>query len=70
MSTSVTPEQVVKQALREKAELEAQVKYLQSQPGQLMQEKRSNLRSSRSTRKQVDSDALDDEESSSFGDSN
>ena len=28
MSSSVTPEQVAEQALREKAELEAQVKYL------------------------------------------
>jgi len=51
MSSGFTPEQVAEQALREKAELEAQVKYLQSQLGQLLQEKRRNLRSSRSAGK-------------------
>jgi len=40
MSSSLTPEQVVEQALREKVELEAQVKYLQSLLSQLLQEKR------------------------------
>jgi len=39
MSSSLTPEQVAEQALKEKAKLEAHVKYLQSQLGQLMQEK-------------------------------
>ena len=39
MSTSLTLEQVTKQALREKAELEAQVKYLQSQLGKMVKEK-------------------------------
>ena len=68
MSSSQTPEQVAEQALREKAELEAQVKYLRTQLGQLMQEKQSNLRSSRSTSKQLESEASDDE-SNSLGDS-
>ena len=40
MSTSLTPEQVTEQALREKAEQEAQVKYLQSQLGKVMKEKK------------------------------
>ena len=40
MSTSLTPEQVTEQALREKAEQEAQVKYLQSQLGKMMKEKK------------------------------
>jgi len=60
---------VAKQALIEKAKLEAQVKYLRSSLGQMMQEKRRSLRSSRSTSNQVDSDASDDEESNSLGDS-
>ena len=64
MSSSLTPEEVAEQALREKAELEAQVKYLRTQLGQLMQEKRGNLRSSRSASKQVDSDASEDESNS------
>jgi len=68
MSTSLTPEEVAEQALREKAKLVAQVKYLRSQFGQMMQEKISNLRSSRSTSKQVDSDGSDVEESNSLGD--
>ena len=33
MSSSQTPEQVAEQALRDKAELEAQVKYLQQHDG-------------------------------------
>ena len=68
MSTGFTPEQVAEQALREKVELEAQVKYLRSQLGQMMQEGRGTLRSSTSTSKQVDSDASNDE-SNSLGDS-
>ena len=64
MFTSLTPEQ----ALREKVELEAKVKYLRTQLGQLMQEKRGNLRSSRSTSKQMEPDASDDE-SNSLGES-
>ena len=40
MSTSLTPEQLTEQALREKAEQEAQVKYLQSQLGKMMKEKK------------------------------
>jgi len=43
MSSSLTPEQVTKQGLREKAKLEAQVKYLQLQLGQMLEEKRRNL---------------------------
>jgi len=68
MSSSLSPEQVVEQALREKAELEAQVKYLQSQLGKMMQEKRRNLQSSRSASK-YDSDDSEEEESNSLGDS-
>jgi len=67
MSASLTPEQVAKQALREKAELEAEVKYLRTQLGQLIQERRGNLKSSRSTSKQMESDASNDE-SNSIGD--
>jgi len=69
MSSSLTPEQVAEQALREKAELEAQVKYLQSQLGQMLKEKRRNLRSSRSASKQADSDDSEEEESNSLDDS-
>ena len=46
MSSSQTPEQVAQQALREKAEMEARVKYLQSQLQRLMRERRNNLRDS------------------------
>jgi len=67
MSSSPTPKQVAKQALREKVKLEAQVKYLQSQVGQMLQEKRRNLRSSRSASKQADSDNSGEEESNSLG---
>ena len=56
MSTSLTPEQVAEQALREKAEVEAQLKYVQRQLGQLMEEKRRGLWSSRSSSKHRDSD--------------
>jgi len=51
MSSSLTPQQVAEQALKEKAELEAKVKYLRTQLGQLLHEKRRNLRISRSSRK-------------------
>ena len=40
MSSSLTPEQVVEQVLIERAEMEAQVKYLQTQLSQLLKEKR------------------------------
>jgi len=40
MSSSQTPEQVAEQALRDKADLEAQVKYLQVQLGQLLNERK------------------------------
>ena len=46
------PEQVVETGLGEKVELEAQVKYLQTQLGQLLEEKRWNLRNSRSSTEQ------------------
>ena len=59
MYSSLTPEQVAKQALKEITELEAQVKYLQSQLRQLIQEKTRNLRSLQSLSKQ---EALDDSE--------
>jgi len=59
---------VVEQALREKVELEARVKYLQSQVGQLLQEKRRNLIGSRSASNQ-DSDDPEEEESNALGDS-
>jgi len=56
MSTSLTPEQAAEQALKEKAKLEAQLKYVQRQLGQLMEEKRRSLWSSRSSSKHWDSD--------------
>ena len=48
MSSSLTPEQVAENALREKAEVEDQNKYLQKQLGQLLAERRRGLRNSRS----------------------
>ena len=69
MSSTPTPEQVAEQALREKAELEAQVKYLQSQLGRMMQEKRRNLRSSTSTSKQDSDGSQEEEERNSLEDS-
>jgi len=69
MSSSLTPEQVVELALKEKAELEIRVKCVQSQLGQLIQERRRNLRSSRSSSKQEDSDEFEGEESNLVGDS-
>ena len=56
MSTSLTPTQVAEQALKEKAEVEAQLKYVQSQLAQLMEEKRRNRWSGRSLSKHRDSD--------------
>jgi len=67
MSSSLTPEQVANQALKEKVEPEAQVKYLQSQLGQLLREKQRNLRNSRSSSKHEDSD--DSKGSNPMGDS-
>jgi len=52
MSSSQTPEQVAEQAIRERAELEAQVKYLQTQLGQLLKERRRWIRGSNSPRNQ------------------
>ena len=69
MSTSLTPEQVSEQVLRENAELQAQVKYLQSQLGKKMQEKRKNLQSPRSSSKHNLGDSEEEEESNSLEDS-
>ena len=69
MSTSLTPEQVSEQVLRENAELQAQVKYLQSQLGKMMQEKRKNLQSPRSSSKHNLGDSEEEEESNSLEDS-
>jgi len=52
MSSSQTPEQVAEQAIRERAELEAQVKYWQTQLGQLLKEQRRWIRGSNSPRNQ------------------
>ena len=56
MSSNLTPEQMAERALKEKAELEAQLKYVETQLAQLMEEKRRNLWSSRSSSKHHDSD--------------
>jgi len=48
MSSSLTLGQVAENALREKAEVEAQNKYLQKQLGKLLEETRRGLRNSRS----------------------
>jgi len=48
MSSSQTSEQEAEIALRQRAEMQAQIKYLQAQLGQLMEEKRRGLRNSRS----------------------
>jgi len=61
---ALLPEQVAEQALREKAKLEAQ-----SRLGQMLHEKRRNLRSCRTISKQVDSDNSVWEESNSLDDS-
>ena len=50
MSSSQTPEQVAEQALRDKADLEAQVKYLQTQRGQLLNERKRWIYGSHSPR--------------------
>ena len=52
MSSSQTPEQEAEIALRERAEMQAQIKYLRAQLGQLMDEKRRGLRNSRSPTEQ------------------
>jgi len=67
MSTSLTPEQVAEQALREKAEVEGQLKYVQRQLGQLIEEKKRGLWSSKSSSKHRDSD--DSEGSNPISDS-
>jgi len=69
MSSSLIPEQVIENALREKAELEAQVKYLQTQLDQLLEEKRRNLRSPRSPTEQDTQFAPEGEESHPNGSS-
>jgi len=69
MSSSLTLEQVVEQALKEKVGLEARVKYLYSQLGQLMQERRRNLRSLRSSSKQQGLDESNGGGSNPIGDS-
>ena len=50
MSSNQTPEQVAEQAIRERAELEAQVRYLQTQLGQLLKERRRWIQGSNSPR--------------------
>jgi len=52
MSSSQTPEQEAEIALRERAEMQAQIKYLRAQLGQLMEEKIRGLRNSRSPMEQ------------------
>ena len=52
MSSSQTPEQVAEIALRERTEMQAQIKYLRAQLGQLMDEKRRGLRNSGSPTEQ------------------
>jgi len=54
MSSSRTPEQMAEQDARERAELEAQVKYLQTQLGQLLRERQRWMRGSNSPRDQED----------------
>ena len=54
MSSSQTPEQRAEQDAREKAELEAQVKYLQTQLGQLMKERNRWLHGQNSPRVRED----------------
>ena len=67
MSSSLTPEQVAEQALREKAEVEAQLKYVQKQLCQLMEEKRRGIWRSKGSSKHQDSD--DSEGSNPISDS-
>jgi len=68
MSSSLTLEQVAENA-REKAELEAQNKYLQKQLGKLMDERRRGLRNSRSHLEQEARSRLEEEESHPRGSS-
>ena len=49
MSSSLTPKQVAEQELREKAELEGRVQYLQDKLGKLIRERSRSLRRSSST---------------------
>jgi len=63
MSSSLTPEQVAGTVLKEKAELEAKVKYLQTQLGQLLEEKRRSSRNSRNPKEQGPRIDLEKEES-------
>jgi len=56
MSTSLTPEQVAEQALKEKAKHKAQLKDVETKLGQLMEEKRRSFWSSRSSSKHLNSD--------------
>jgi len=69
MSFSLTPEQVAEEALRERAEMDSQVKYLQTQLGQLLEEKRRWNRSSNSPHNHVDFDESEREENSIHGSS-
>jgi len=69
MSSSLTPEQVAENALREKAELEAQNKYLKKQLGKLVDERRRGLRNSRSPLDQEAHSTLEKEESHPRGSS-
>jgi len=52
MSSSLTPEQVAETVLKEKTELEAKGKYLQTQLGQLLEEKGRSLGNSKSPTEQ------------------
>ena len=69
MSFSLTPEQVAEEALRERAEMDSQVKYLQTQLGQLLEEKRRWNRSSNSPHNCVVSDESEREKNSIQGSS-
>ena len=63
MSSSRNLEEVAEQALKEKAEMEARVKYLQDQLGQLLREKQRNWQASPPS-----SDASETEEASNSED--
>ena len=52
MSSCLTPKQVAETVLKEEVEVEALDKYLQTQLGQLLEEKRRSMRNSRSPTKQ------------------
>jgi len=66
MSSGLTPKQVAENALRERAEMEAQIKYLEAQ---VMEEMRRGLRSSRSPTEQGAWFTLEGEESHPNGSS-